>query len=69
MKMEQINNCKELDEIKDELIRLLETLRPDAEKFYTKKQQAAGVRLRKGYKMIKGYVDSVSKKTLNKEIK
>ena len=66
--MEKNKECKEFDSFKKEIERLIETLSVDADKFYNKGQKAAGVRLRKGYKQIKSYVDSVSKETQPKKV-
>jgi len=51
------------EEIKAEVNRLVDAMAVDADKFYVKEQKAAGVRLRKGYKAIKQYVDGLSKET------
>jgi hypothetical protein len=52
------------EEIKTEVNKMLELLSSDADKFYNKNQKAAGVRLRKHYKTLKQYIDSVSKETI-----
>ena len=56
------------EEIKSEINKLVDAMVLDAEKFYVKEQKAAGVRLRKGYKTIKQYVDGLSKETSPKKI-
>lgn len=56
------------EEIKAELNKLVEAMAVDADKFYVKEQKAAGVRLRKGYKAIKQYVDGLSKETSPKKV-
>ncbi len=55
------------EEIKSEINKLLDEMAVDAEKFYVKEQKAASVRLRKGYKAIKQYVDGLSKETSPKK--
>ena len=57
------------EEIKAEVNRLVDAMAVDADKFYVKEQKAAGVRLRKGYKAIKQYVDGLSKETSAKVTK
>lgn len=64
--MSKIENPK-FDEVKKELNALINAMDIDAEKFYVKEQKAAGVRLRKGYKAIKTYIDSLSKETSPKK--
>lgn len=56
------------EEIKTEINNLIDAIAVDADKFYVKEQKAAGVRLRKGYKAIKGYVDGLSKETSPKKV-
>jgi hypothetical protein len=55
------------EEIKLEINKLVDEMASDAEKFYVKEQKAASVRLRKGYKAIKQYVDGLSKETSSKK--
>lgn len=62
--MEKINENPKFDTFKKEVETLIAAMEIDADKFYNKEQQAAAVRLRKGYKAIKIYIDSVSKETL-----
>lgn len=56
------------EEIKLEINKLIDAMALDAEKFYVKEQKAASVRLRKGYKAIKQYVDGLSKETSPKKV-
>jgi len=56
------------EEIKLEINKLVDEMAVDAEKFYVKEQKAAAVRLRKGYKAIKQYVDGLSKETSPKKV-
>jgi len=53
---------------KKQMDTLIENLKKDAEKFYEKDNRAAGVRLRKGLKAIKSYVQEVSKETSTKTV-
>lgn len=62
--MKKNKECEKLNEFKNELNRMVELITKDAEKFYNNENKAAGIRLRKGLKEIKLYVDSVSKETL-----
>ena len=66
--MEKINENPQFDAFKKEIETLIAAMEIDADKFYNKEQKAAAVRLRKGYKAIKSYVDSVSKETLPKKV-
>ncbi len=66
--MDKTIECKQLDDFRNELNILIKALEVDADKFYNKEQKAAGVRLRKGYKAIKNYVESVSKETAAKKV-
>lgn len=55
-------------EFKTQMDTLIENIKKDAEKFYEKENRAAGVRLRKGLKAIKAYVQEVSKATAAKPV-
>ncbi len=55
-------------EFKTQMDTLIENIKKDAEKFYEKENRAAGVRLRKGLKAIKLYVQEVSKATAAKAV-
>ena len=62
--MKKNKECENFNEFKNELNRMVELITKDAEKFYNNENKAAGVRLRKGFKEIKTYVDTVSKESL-----
>lgn len=55
--------------IKSEISKLIASMEIDADKFYNKEQKAAGVRLRKGYKAIKQFIQETSNETTPKKIK
>lgn len=59
--MENVN--EKFEEIKNEVIKLIDSMKVDADKFYVKNQKAAGTRLRKGYKSIIAYVKAASAET------
>lgn len=61
--MEKINN---FDEFKNQMDALVEGIKKDAEKFYSNDNKAAALRLRKGLKTIKLFVQEVSNATLPK---
>jgi len=64
--MEKINS---FDEFKKQMDALVEGIKKDAEKFYSNDNKAAGVRLRKGLKSIKSFVQEVSNATSPKNKK
>ena len=64
-----METTNQFDAFKTEINRLIEAMAIDADKFYNKEQKAAGVRLRKGYKTIKTYIQEVSNETSPKKIK
>lgn len=64
--MEKNNECKEFEELKKELDFLLTSIKKDAEEFFNKENKAAGIRLRKGLKIMKTYVQDVINSTLPK---
>ena len=66
--MNELNECKKFIEFKTQMNTLIEGIQKDAEKFYDKENRAAGVRLRKGLKVIKLYVQEVSKETAAKPV-
>lgn len=66
--MEPINECEKLNAFKVELNRLVESISPDAIKFYNKENKSAGIRLRKGLKTIKSYIQNVSNETSPKKV-
>ena len=67
--MAKDKECLEYETFKGEMDRLVEGLEKDAEKFYNKNNKAAGVRLRKGLKNIKLFVQDVSNGTAPKNNK
>jgi hypothetical protein len=66
--MEQFKECEKLAAFKAELDRLIGLISDDARKFYDKENKSAGIRLRKGLKVIKNYVQSVSNETSPKKV-
>ena len=58
---------KEFEDFKKEINRLIELISDDAEKFYLKNNNAAGLRLRKGYKAIKAYAEKTHKEVLKRK--
>lgn len=57
------------EKIKAEINKLVSEMEVDADKFYNKDNQTAGIRLRKSYKAIKQYIHTVSNETLPKNTK
>jgi len=67
--MEKTNECKEFNDFKSEIDRMVENMKKDIEKFYVNENMSAGVRIRKSLKAMKQYVHSVSNETLPKNKK
>lgn len=65
--MEQ--TIKQYDYFKKEINVLIDSMANDADKFYNKEQKAAGLRLRKVFKIIKQLVQNTSNETSKKNDK
>ena len=65
--MEQ--TIKQYDDFKKEINILIDSMANDADKFYNKEQKAAGLRLRKVFKIIKQLVQNTSNETSKKNDK
>ena len=61
--MEKSNVGNQFEDFKKEINLIFEKMSVDADKFYNKEQKAAGVRLRKFLKEIKGCVQTASNQT------
>jgi hypothetical protein len=67
--MEKIIICKEFDDLKSNVDKIIEDLKKDAIEFYNKDNGTAGLRLRKSLKALGVHIKSVSDKTLPKNLK